>query len=480
MAETADAIVKATYKRYNKDSGKWDRIYFYTGADQVGETSSLWFLRSSNTVNGKSFTKAGGITLKGDDIPLGDDANMISVTFNSLNFALNGNMGVTESFATTYNAMYNLKAEMDQLRKDIEAVDETQDDKINDLYNQIDDGTIITTGNMAEQITKVGTVSSGTWQGSAIADTYIASASKWDGKQDKLTFDTAPTANSSNPVTSGGIKTAIDTVAAIAQGKTTAYVIHASTNGSTSTEPSTDKSNGKFFVLQTNQTEEGSFVKLTSSDYILTNSDELVSVSSLKVGDFILTREAYVKDWFLGLVKDGNYFFYEIDSDKPNLEGYATTSAVTSAISAAIGNLDSSKDAGSGKYLQSIMITDGKITGGTVGTVPTSLPASNTTSDYSSMGTAPVNGTAVNKALSQALASSTGSSNGVSVSIGGTIQSPTITVKTSTGEINPSNGGVVSGATVYSHVAARATKIFYADSASSVTGMIDGDICIEY
>lgn len=31
------------------------------------------------------------------------------------------------------------------------------------------------------------------------------------GKQDKLTFDTTPTANSSNPVTSGGIKTALDT-----------------------------------------------------------------------------------------------------------------------------------------------------------------------------------------------------------------------------------------------------------------------------
>lgn len=31
------------------------------------------------------------------------------------------------------------------------------------------------------------------------------------GKQDKLTFDTAPTANSSNPVTSGGIKTVLDT-----------------------------------------------------------------------------------------------------------------------------------------------------------------------------------------------------------------------------------------------------------------------------
>lgn len=34
--------------------------------------------------------------------------------------------------------------------------------------------------------------------------------STWNGKQDKLTFDTTPTASSTNPVTSGGIKTALD------------------------------------------------------------------------------------------------------------------------------------------------------------------------------------------------------------------------------------------------------------------------------
>lgn len=33
------------------------------------------------------------------------------------------------------------------------------------------------------------------------------------GKQDALTFDTAPTANSANPVTSGGVKTALDALA---------------------------------------------------------------------------------------------------------------------------------------------------------------------------------------------------------------------------------------------------------------------------
>lgn len=37
-----------------------------------------------------------------------------------------------------------------------------------------------------------------------------AERSKWNGKQNKLTFDTAPTANSTNPVTSGGVKTELD------------------------------------------------------------------------------------------------------------------------------------------------------------------------------------------------------------------------------------------------------------------------------
>lgn len=45
---------------------------------------------------------------------------------------------------------------------------------------------------------------------STAAKTYIAN--KLSKKQDKLTFDTTPTANSSNPVTSSGIKTAIDSI----------------------------------------------------------------------------------------------------------------------------------------------------------------------------------------------------------------------------------------------------------------------------
>ena len=39
-----------------------------------------------------------------------------------------------------------------------------------------------------------------------------AERTKWNGKQDKLTFDTAPTANSTNPVTSGNWSSKAQTV----------------------------------------------------------------------------------------------------------------------------------------------------------------------------------------------------------------------------------------------------------------------------
>ena len=45
--------------------------------------------------------------------------------------------------------------------------------------------------------------------GNVIADTYLKKT-ELSGKQDKLTFDSTPTANSTNPVTSDGIKKAID------------------------------------------------------------------------------------------------------------------------------------------------------------------------------------------------------------------------------------------------------------------------------
>lgn len=47
-------------------------------------------------------------------------------------------------------------------------------------------------------------------EGDTTAHITAAERTKWNDKQDKLTFDTAPTANSTNPVTSGGVKTELD------------------------------------------------------------------------------------------------------------------------------------------------------------------------------------------------------------------------------------------------------------------------------
>lgn len=53
---------------------------------------------------------------------------------------------------------------------------------------------------------------------------YITSHQDISGKQDKLTFDTTPTANSSNPVTSGGVKTALDGKLSLSGGTVTGTV----------------------------------------------------------------------------------------------------------------------------------------------------------------------------------------------------------------------------------------------------------------
>jgi hypothetical protein len=47
-------------------------------------------------------------------------------------------------------------------------------------------------------------------EGDTTAHITAAERTKWNDKQDKLTFDTAPTANSTNPVASGGVKTELD------------------------------------------------------------------------------------------------------------------------------------------------------------------------------------------------------------------------------------------------------------------------------
>ena len=55
------------------------------------------------------------------------------------------------------------------------------------------ENTALSTWAGTTNITTLGTITSGTWTGAAIGDSYIASASTWDGKQDALTFGIANT-----------------------------------------------------------------------------------------------------------------------------------------------------------------------------------------------------------------------------------------------------------------------------------------------
>lgn len=55
------------------------------------------------------------------------------------------------------------------------------------------ENTAISTWAGSANIVTVGTIGTGTWQGTAIEDTYISSAATWSGKQDALTFGIANT-----------------------------------------------------------------------------------------------------------------------------------------------------------------------------------------------------------------------------------------------------------------------------------------------
>lgn len=302
--ETSKNVRSAVYRRHNGTT--WEKIYFETNANLVHETDDMWFLKASNTVNGVPFTKNGGVEITGQQIKWKD--------------------GVDQFISGKIRDMDNTASDL-----------ATRLEKIEKAYGA--SGDIITTANMNTKITKVGTVTAGVWNGTAIADAYIASAEKWNGyeekKQNKLTFDNEPTANSANPVTSKGIKTYVDnkinTVTAVAQGKTNTYVIDVFQTSGTK--------NGEFNVSKTNSKPTVEILRILSSQHITDVSGNNIELESMKIGDIVLTTGNGIKDWFLGAItttntkEDGKFIFYQIDSDTPDLTVYALKSSLGGAAS---------------------------------------------------------------------------------------------------------------------------------------------------
>lgn len=308
--KTSTTVRSGVYRRHN--GTEWEKIYFETSANLVHETDDAWFLKASNTVNGQPFTKTGGITLTGNEIKWNDNTDqLISGKFQS--------------------------------------VDRTTSD-LNDRIAKIEkaygaSGDIITTANMNTKITKVGTITSGTWNGTAIADAYIASASKWNGygtsKQDKLTFDTTLSDSTTNVPRSSAVKKYVDdnisTVTAIAQGKTNTFVIDAAME----VLGGMGLLNNRFNISKTNSTKKIEIPRSTTDPHFADVSGKITELENMKLGDVVLTTGEGIKDWFLGYRPtttqgDDKFVFYQIDSDTPDLTVYALKSSLGTAASKAV------------------------------------------------------------------------------------------------------------------------------------------------
>ena len=131
------------------------------------------------------------------------------------------------------------------------------------------------------------------------------------GKQDKLTFDKAPTANSSNPVTSGGIKTALDTKPdKTGEGASGTWGINVTGNADTATRATQDASGNVIADTYATISALSSYqTKLTFDSTPTANSSNPVTSAGIKAA---------------------------IDAKTVDLSNYYTKTQVDSAISTAI------------------------------------------------------------------------------------------------------------------------------------------------
>lgn len=442
------ADIKTKYKRYNDTSKDFDTIYFKTTADQVlnvtdGKENGDWkgVLSNKYLINGKHWaapagSSTSGIVLTGKDIKWSDAG------------------------ATTFTIYAKLTA-MDITASDLD----TRLKKIEGAYTS---GDIITTANMDTKIKKVATIESGVWNGSAIEDAYIASATKWNkyekSKQNTLTFDSEPTENSANPVTSKGIKTYVDnkvaTVTAVAQGKTNTFVIDASaiTAGA---------ENEEFKVLKTTDKKTVTIPNTPLNKYITDVSGNNIKFEDMKVGDIILTTGEGIKDWFLGAITRpsaaigstdmGSFVFYQIDSDTPDLTVYALKSSLGDAASKTVSKTGPSAngaDLVTEAQVKSFVEGKGYITSYTDTTYTFAEGTTN-----GAFTVAPKGGTAK------------------SVKVHGLAAAAYKGVDTAAFGTTSTSANVPTTAAVAGTIAKRSTKIFY--GATQPTDMVDGDIWID-
>lgn len=481
----AEREVIATYKRYNETGGNvWDTIYFKTAAAAVGESNSRWFMKPVNTVNGKSFTQNGGITLYANDITIRKNS-----TPETYNYISEGQK-ITEALKALDKAAKDAKDSIPSgvlTTANYAAV-------LNSVYqaknDELDKLTKITGTGYVTKSTLGYSTSTALMLATDIknTNTFVPKERTVNGKA--LSSDITLTGENIKTTTGGNnISQDIATIREMANGRSRSFVIDTPVQSETSC-------NNLFRVQKTNSSTSVVKVAVTGAKPLEDIQGNSVNLSTLTVGDVIFTKTAGIKDWWYAgeavdtTIQGSNakyYWFYQLDADNITVENtYSKTSqnAISGqGVAAAIGTLKAETKGGTGKYIQSISETDGKISA-VEASMPTSLPASNTSNTYSSTGTVPVSGTAVNQAISQNVTGSNSTSKGVKVAIGGTIKAPTITVTATGGECENGDTNFVDGGTVRmaidEHVAARATKVFYnlKSQGTPTSGMVAGDICI--
>lgn len=475
-----------TYKRYNGTD--WDTIWFQTSAAQVGESSSRFFIKpEKNTVNGKQFSQNTGITLGAGDIKY-DGATLTCVTQGS----------------TLEQAIANLDAGVDAAKKAIPSGVLTTSNYASTL------GSVYQAKNEMLDALSSSSLSADTavvYDGSKfVGSTYEALAGKLN-QYVKVPFNNVMLKSSetvwvyaddipwdkTNASTS--VQDVINNVRELALGRTKSVVL---------TNHDLTILNAAGIGIMVSKTSSTSSVEVKLNDFDSlpgAAASEAATLkrtfNALKVGDIVYTEPTEYKDWWVSAVGDDPdasgekiVTLSQFDADSVTVAStYSPSSSVAisgQGVAAALGTLDVSDSAVSGQYVSSVKETDGKISV-TRASLPTSLPASNTTSTYSSTGTAPVNGKAVDSALSKAVSSSS-SDNGVSVTLGGTVQSPTVTMSVST-SANPAMGdaNLVTGEKLYLMFINHATKVFCqanepakaSSLGNSVGGAVTGDIWID-
>lgn len=442
------ADIKTKYRRFNGTD--FDTIYFKTVADQIlpvsdGKTNGEWkgVLSNRYRINGYHWVAPASNSGYSDIILTGEDIKWKS---------------------GTPATVFSIKAK-------IEAMDITAsglDARIAKIEGAYTGGDIITVANMGTKITAVATIGSGVWNGSAIEDAYIASATKWNkyekSKQNTLTFDSEPTENSANPVTSKGIKTYVDnqvaTVTAVAQGKTNTFVIDASAT-------TAGAENDEFKVLKTTDKKTVTIPNTPLNKYITDVSGNNIKFKDMKVGDIILTTGEGIKDWFLGAITKpsaaigntdmGSFVFYQIDSDTPDLTVYALKSSLGNAASKTVSKTGpdaNGADLVTEAQVKSFVEDKGYLTSYT-----------NTTYEFTEGAT---NG---------AFTVTPKGGSAKSVKVHGLAAAAYKGVDTAAFATNSSSANLPTTAAVAGTIAKRATKIFYGPT--QPTDMVDGDIWID-